>query len=189
MKNILIILYVSVMIHSFAAPVSHSVIYDTTTHVSCSAGDTLKFYGAFAGDYIANIFQNGVIVGNINPTIVSTPPYYMDYYIINGAEDSFTITEISNGISTGTIHIQSTVGIEPYKNQPSFHFYPNPSIENLTITSAKKSSISIYSLTGNKIMTIELNKGENQINIENLPSDIYFIKQEDTIYQFVKQLY
>lgn len=189
MKNIFIILFACIISSTNANPVSHSVIYDTTTNINCSVGDTLKFYGAFAGDYIATIFQDSIIVGNINPTIVNTAPYYMDYYIINGAEDSFTITEISNGVFTGTIHVQSTIGIEQNQNQSSLHFYPNPSIENLTILSTKNSNIEIYSLTGNKLMSIEIQKGKNLIDVKNLPSDIYFIKQEESIYHFVKQQY
>ncbi len=56
--------------------------------------------------------------------------------------------------------------------------YPNPSDGNLYVESdfIENSMVQITDLLGNNIKTIAVNKGENKIQIKNLPPNFYFIQ-------------
>ena len=57
--------------------------------------------------------------------------------------------------------------------------YPNPTSGMITVSAAIQAEAIIYSTTGTALMNVDLNEGENQIDLGNLESGIYFIQIEN----------
>lgn len=54
--------------------------------------------------------------------------------------------------------------------------YPNPTNGPISITTEKASEAKIYSLDGKTLKTIQTQRGNNEINISELPKGVYIIK-------------
>ncbi|WP_316931276.1 T9SS type A sorting domain-containing protein [Chryseobacterium sp. P1-3] len=54
--------------------------------------------------------------------------------------------------------------------------YPNPTNGPLSITTEKASEAKIYNAEGKVLKTVQIQKGNNEVNISELPAGIYYIK-------------
>ena len=55
--------------------------------------------------------------------------------------------------------------------------YPNPTSSRLTISAPKIiNNVAIYNLLGKQVMSIEVNKNTESIDVSNLPSGVYLIR-------------
>ncbi len=81
--------------------------------------------------------------------------------------DAFTWVKDSN-IVLGTSEIKST--------KKELTVYPNPTSGPISVTTEKASEAKIYSLDGKMLKTVHTQKGNNEINISELPKGIYIIK-------------
>ncbi|MGN6647108.1 MAG: choice-of-anchor D domain-containing protein [Cytophaga sp.] len=66
-----------------------------------------------------------------------------------------------------------TTGITDSKSS-SVICYPNPASSQVTLNIAEDMMLEIYTSTGIKLITQQMVKGENLVNIENLPAGLYF---------------
>jgi len=88
----------------------------------------------------------------------------------------------------------TTRSIDNVNTQPAINLYPNPanSYINVQVTNAKANGlISIYSTTGALVKVVDIEDGEREVDISELPSGIYIIsietKKEALTRQFVKR--
>lgn len=92
---------------------------------------------------------------------------------------------------TLVINESATNGIQTFNNYNSNFIYPNPAVNKLNINLAENAQITIYSIDGKALMDMQYNKGINQIEIDKLPSGLYFVKIENStnkeLIKFVKQ--
>lgn len=72
-------------------------------------------------------------------------------------------------------------------NNNSFKIYPNPAKSSFFIESEHKGNITIYDLSGKKILSKNNLTGKNQINI-SLPKGIYLVEFEDQKSKAIKKL-
>jgi hypothetical protein len=90
--------------------------------------------------------------------------------------------DIPMGVQTVTItQAKSTIGIEQHENIP-IRCYPNPATSEIIVELTEKqdhSHITIYSVTGQEIMTRPAIQDRNKINIADLLPGIYFIRLQD----------
>lgn len=77
------------------------------------------------------------------------------------------------------IYGQMGTGIKPVA-EPQNRIYPNPAVNKVMVNLASKAKISIFALTGEKMMDKNLPQGVNTINISNLQSGIYLVKIQTT---------
>ncbi|QIY91147.1 T9SS type A sorting domain-containing protein [Chryseobacterium gallinarum] len=69
------------------------------------------------------------------------------------------------------------LGTSETKNiQKSLIVYPNPTNGPLSITTGKASEAKIYNAEGKVLKTVQIQKGNNEVNISELPAGIYYIK-------------
>lgn len=83
-----------------------------------------------------------------------------------------------------TITIEGTVwsvAVKEVKQNKEFSFYPNPTKDELFLKYFSKESfqVEIYNILGSKVKTFTLNGGQANINIEELPNGIYFLRFKD----------
>jgi hypothetical protein len=86
------------------------------------------------------------------------------------------------------IYFQGPAAIGEIHASRKLHIYPNPihfGEVTLALESDKPAQVSLYDLTGKSINTFETSRTDRvQMNVDNLPKGIYFIKaiQENTVY-------
>jgi len=98
---------------------------------------------------------------------------------INNTDKTYTITLAadSNGIGRFYVHtiFTSTLDVNDYNPVNSIKLYPNPSSNRINLNGdlSKLQNINIYSIIGNRVLSI--NKNFKSINIESLNSGIYIV--------------
>lgn len=180
LKNLLIGLFLTLFtINSFATVIP--VTFNVTSSVTCSIGDTLKFYAQVAGPYGVSVNSNQVIA----PHAV-TSPYYIGKYVIVGGETSYSIVAQSQAWS-GTITIQSGLGVNEVKNQPTIKLFPNPVVDILKVSTSEKTKINIFNINGQSVLTQDLEKGVNDVDVFTLSNGIYFVSIGNKTQKIIKQ--
>lgn len=92
--------------------------------------------------------------------------------------DAFTWVKDSNLV----------LGISEAKSaQKNLTVYPNPTSGPLSITTDKASEAKVYSLDGKMLKTIQTQKGNNEINISELPKGVYIIKTATESTKIIKK--
>lgn len=84
------------------------------------------------------------------------------------------VTSFGNGMKVGSL---TPSGIPQFENEPTFSVYPNPASSNLTvIANEAKQPLYLYNLIGEQVGSWKLVAGNNEINVADLPSGIYFLQ-------------
>lgn len=73
----------------------------------------------------------------------------------------------------------AAVGLESHSLSEMVKISPNPSNGTFTLTSAKQSSVSVQSANGTTVQTIEIETGENEINLKGLSHGVYILEFSD----------
>lgn len=181
-RNLFIALFTFVTICSFAVP-SHSVIFGTTTNVTCSIGDTLKFYGTNAGGYTVSINNVNITMGSIlvNGLIGSK-------HIVTGSEATFKITNGStSSVFPGTITVNTTTGITESTNTTTIKVFPNPVVDILKVSTNIKTKINIFNISGQSVLSKDIEIGTTDIDMTEFSSGIYFVNIENKTQKVTKQ--
>lgn len=130
--------------------------------------------------------------GNITPatftyvvTQVGTYNYDCHHFATGGA---------GHGMS-GTIIVSPAISTEIVINNNSniLSYYPNPFSDKITIESPIAENISFYNISGQKIKSVDVKKGETKIdiNVVDFSTGVYFVKVYDgkniTTKEIIKQ--
>jgi len=89
------------------------------------------------------------------------------------------VSELTNGVS-----VEITVGITGFTTA-SFNIYPNPTTGNVTFEGAGLNRVEIFEIQGRKLAGYENVNGVLQINVNQYPNGIYFVKMYTNDYQAV----
>lgn len=155
-----------------AAPATFTLSYATTINVSCAVGDTLKFYGNGNDHYIVNINSTTVV----NSTSVPTAPYYIGKHVVTSTDTSYTIGRMSQGMKSGKITVVNATRLSETAASSVITAYPNPVATLLNVTVSADQQAEILSAEGKQVMSAELTKGRNSIDLSHLPRGLYFIR-------------
>lgn len=97
--------------------------------------------------------------------------------ILGDIYTSLLVGAIINGDTTGTVYnFPDDLGFEEKSIQNQLSFYPNPTINQITINT-KLSNLKIYSNLGQ--LVLELNQPNRVIDVSQLLQGLYFIKGTD----------
>lgn len=69
----------------------------------------------------------------------------------------------------------------------SFNLYPNPASSRISISAEKDCEIQITDMAGRIVMAVNAVEGENNINVADLESGVYFVRMNDAVVKFVKK--
>ncbi len=123
-------------------------------------------------------FGNGTIVANYEENTTQSDRV---------AQIEIKLVEIPTIKQTVTVtQAKSTIVLEQHENIP-IRCYPNPATSEIIVELTEKqdhSHITIYSVTGQEIMTQPIINDRNRINIINLLPGIYFIRLQDKSHSF-----
>jgi hypothetical protein len=145
----------------------------------CS-GQTATLTGSGAATYTWNTGANTNII-IITPTVNTT--YTLNGTDANGCSNTTTITQ----------NVDLCTSLDKYANNSTslFSIYPNPTKDMLFIISSIKTSASITDLTGRVILSVNLNEGENKLQLNDLKEGVYFInlieKTQAKATKFIKE--
>jgi hypothetical protein len=159
-------------------PVSHMVIYlkntagQVLTFTYTDAGGAYSFSGLAAGSYVIY-------------------PEEMSYYTT-----AYPVT-VSAGVPADGVGFKkrTTTGIiEPWTlpnsvaatTKAGIAVYPNPATDVITLENAKGTQVTIYNVTGRKVLTTSVTNNSTDIDISQLASGVYFIEAGVERFKIVK---
>lgn len=187
MKKIILALLTFIATRMNCTPITHTITYNVTTSVTCTTGDTLKLYGTYSGDYVASTTSGTTTISNIFPTMVSSSPYYIGYFLITGSETSLFFAEISQGQTTVTINSSLATGVLEQNISVISNVFPNPFKDKLTVKSSETTQFDLLSSRGDLIRSIIIQQGETIIDLTTYPNALYFLRNKDTAYKILKE--
>jgi len=102
-----------------------------------------------------------------------------------------TLVNNSAKIDDVSIVEDNTASIEDLQKF-SFAYYPNPTQDNLKLSSAKPiENIQLYNILGQQVLNKDVNESKPNINVSNLSKGVYImkVKIEDTVgsFKFIKE--
>ena len=77
------------------------------------------------------------------------------------------------------------VGVPEYEHNNQISVYPNPAVDQLSVTLNKDAEMTVYNIMGQAVMTVEGRTGVNNIDITSLTSGIYFISAGTDTQKFI----
>ena len=88
-----------------------------------------------------------------------------------------TVTNSSGNTSSceATVTVEAGLNIEEIMFD-SISIYPNPTSEMIYIKSNVSSNYHLYNMVGQKIISGQINEGDNELNLRQYSNGIYFIK-------------
>jgi PKD repeat protein len=139
-------------------------------------GPTVNVAGNFAickGDkytYTASGASSYVWSNSSTVPTVALNPVTTTSYSVSGTLNGCTLSK------TFTIEVNPCTGINALQNNGTFHVFPNPFKESLSVQTLSDSEITLTNLEGRVILKSKLHAGNNEINTSELQSGIYFIQ-------------
>ena len=98
--------------------------------------------------------------------------------------DRAQVTTFINIVSTvGTQSVNVTVdsswfdGVE--ENNHNYNIYPNPTNDNITVCGNNISMVEIYNICGQKVMSVEANSSNVNVNLSEFSTGVYMVKVVD----------
>jgi len=90
-----------------------------------------------------------------------------------------------------SVTIDATASIDDLQKF-NFSYYPNPTKENLRLSSAKPiENVQLYNILGQQVLNKDVNESKPNINVSNLSKGVYImkVKIEDTVgsFKFIKE--
>lgn len=95
-----------------------------------------------------------------------------------GGFDAFTWVKDSNIVLAAT---------ETKVSRKEMTIYPNPTNGPLTLLAEKAADAKVYTADGKLVKTVPVQKGNNDINISELPAGVYFIKTSTESSKIIKK--
>jgi len=68
----------------------------------------------------------------------------------------------------------------------TFSVYPNPASQQVSLVAEANTVAVVYDAAGRKVMEVNVTKGENSINVQNLENGVYFIMMDSAVSKFLK---
>ena len=88
-----------------------------------------------------------------------------------------TITDSSGNTDTCEAIVTVEPGLSIEENiLETINIYPNPTANVLYIKSNVSSNYHLYNMVGQKIISGQINEGDNELNLRQYSNGIYFIK-------------
>jgi hypothetical protein len=126
-------------------------------------------------------------------SIIVSPTNVIWYGSLSDAQSATNPLDITTVLTSGAtyyaVNVVGTCSSSPFAvtvtvtlgnghfDNVNFSFYPNPTSSILNIKYSKEiSSVSVYNLLGQLLMSEKTNATEVQINLLNLPTETYFVK-------------
>ena len=80
------------------------------------------------------------------------------------------------------------VSLEGYPLEPQFEVYPNPANEKITFNGIDQATVSILTNEGRVISVNEISKSNNTIDLNSMPTGIYYILVDQDGKRFTEKL-
>ena len=146
--------------------------------------DPVHITNDFMLTYTEHVYNQAVILGNT--LIVASQTDGMTGTFVQSDD-----TDGSDNCYTGyTFSLEELFGIDgieetPASNNNQISVYPNPAVDQLSVTLNKDAEMTIYNIMGQAVMTVEGRAGVNNIDITSLTSGIYFISAGTDTQKFI----
>lgn len=69
----------------------------------------------------------------------------------------------------------------------SFNLYPNPASSVIRIEAEAAAEAQIMDMAGRMVMSVNVNEGENSVNVADLANGVYFVKINGSVVKFIKR--
>lgn len=72
-------------------------------------------------------------------------------------------------------------------NASALNIYPNPANSNFSFNAENDATVEIIDMTGRTVMSVNAVAGENNVNVSELGSGVYFVRMGASVVKFVKK--
>jgi len=172
---------------SFTSPNS---AYHQTVHLTINAGmsgswnllwnDYLGFtfstYNIYRGTNPGNVTLLNSVSSSVTSYSDMTPPSGVVYYLIEAVRPIPCNPSKSINSTISNIASSSGLGINETGIDNDIHIYPNPAINNLTIESPHKATITITNIEGQLLINIATVDSKTNIDLSGFASGMYFVE-------------
>ena len=104
-------------------------------------------------------------------------------FVMGGDNDAFD--NLYTGYTYDLDDLFYGVGVPEVEHNNHISVYPNPAVDQLSITLNKNAEVTIYNITGQAVMTVEGHAGANTLDISSLSSGVYFISAGNDTQKFI----
>lgn len=119
------------------------------------------------GSPAGGIFTGSSVTGNQFDPSVGAGNYSIIY--------NFTDPNGCSGADTVTVAVSACVGIDE-TSADGFTMYPNPTSGVLNFTLIENSTVEVFDVLGNTVVSRQFNSGAAQIDLSNQPDGVYFVR-------------
>lgn len=151
-----------------SVPIRSSAVFEITT-----TGDDLKYQW-----YKDNVAIEGAVDSIYHIPAATANDEGVYHCVVQNEISTVTSTKATLTVSPLTgIHTEDSIQIS---------VYPNPFSDYIIINSDKSQTVKLVNISGQFIMNIRVNQGENHINTGNLPQGNYFLLYGNKVVKIVK---
>ena len=155
-------------------PLPTLTIIASSATICAGSTVTLTVNGANTYTWNTNETTTSIIV---SPTVTST--YTIMGVDASGCENITTFTQ--------TVTNCGTTSVTQYDATNNLQVYPNPFVNELTITSTAKINALLFGILGNKINEFVLQNGTQTITLNDLEPGIYYLQVDTIKVKIIKQ--
>lgn len=126
------------------------------------------------------------IIGQLESQKESNEPMFYSYVDTQLSEEIYYYR--LKMVDTDNSYEYSPIVAVQNQNLMSVSVYPNPVINDLTITSKlQEGTVEIFSVTGTSIYQSQINEGQTHLNFSRFPSGLYIVKINGKSFKILKQ--
>ena len=160
-------------------------------------GDPLKIY--YSEDYDGMSDPNEFDWVDITSHFTWSPGEYewatTDYTLTNMQDVhnlyvAFKYTSTETAAATWEVadfHIYTGYDAVNENEAVKFDLYPNPATSVVMLNAEQAAEAQIMDMAGRMVMVVNVNEGENAINVAELSNGVYFVKMNGTVVKFIKR--
>ena len=132
--------------------------------------------------YTEHVYPQAAVIGNTLIVAVQTDGN-TGTYVMGGDNDAFD--NLYTGYTFNLNDLIPGVGVPEMEQNNHLSVYPNPAVDQISVTLNKNAEVRVYNIMGQVVMNVEGHAGANTFDISNLTSGVYFISAGNDTQKFV----
>jgi hypothetical protein len=132
--------------------------------------------------YTEQVYPQAAVMGN-TLIIACQTDGSTSTFVMGG--DNEPTDNLYTGYTFDLNEIFPGAGVSEVEHNNHISVYPNPAVDQLSITLNKNAEVTVYNIMGQAVMTMKGRAGANTLDISSLTSGVYFINAGNDTQKFI----